>query len=189
VAPSGIRITAGKFKGRRIVSAADPRTRYTSAKVREAVFDLVGSIEGWAVLDLFAGAGSFTIEALSRQAAMVASVEKDRQTAAILRKNLRSLSLDKDCLVMNMEVRYAVPMLARQGKRFDLIFVDPPYDMGYIGATAALLRTHRLHHDNSVFVFEHSKREEPFGLPETGCKPKARRYGDTVLSVITCEAG
>ena len=90
---TGIRITGGTHKGRRIAAAQDHRTRYTSAKVREAVFDLVGDIEGLAVLDLFAGAGSFTAEALSRAAASVTAVEKDRHTASLLRANLKSSGL------------------------------------------------------------------------------------------------
>ncbi len=135
-----MRITGGTHKGRRIAVARDGRTRYTSGKVREAVFNLVGDVSDRSVLDLFAGAGSFTIEALSRGAASVTAVEKERKTAALLQKNLKSLSLDKDCLVLNMDVRYAVLMLARQGKVFDLIFVDPPYEMGYIASTVALLK-------------------------------------------------
>ena len=100
--------------------------------MREAIFDLVGPVEGYRVLDLFAGTGSFTVEALSRGAAKVTAVEQDRRTTALLKENLKALSADKDCLVLNMDVRYAVPMLGRQEKVFDLIFADPPYEMGYV---------------------------------------------------------
>src|SRR5208283_800375 len=98
---AGIRITGGTHKGRRISVSRDGRTRYTSAKVRQAVFNLVGDVAGIDVLDLFAGAGSFTLEALSRVAASVTAVEKEPRTIFLIRAKLKDLALDKDCHVVN----------------------------------------------------------------------------------------
>ena len=111
------------------------------------------------MLDLFAGAGSFTLEALSRGAASVTAVEKDHRRALFLcRGNLKDLALDKDCFVVNMDVRYAVPMLGRQGKIFDVIFADPPYEMGYVAWPACeLLGANLLCAPKRLLVFEHSK--------------------------------
>lgn len=186
----GIRITGGRFKGRTIAGTKGGPARFTSGKVREAIFDIAGPMEGLRVLDLFAGTGSFTVEALSRGAASVTAVEQDRRTVALLRGNLEALSIDKDCLVLNMDVRYAVPMLHRQGKVFDLLFADPPYEMGYVAATFGLLTNNLLCDADSVVVLEHSKREEMDGLPDDvlarGYTLRTRRYGDTVLSIVTC---
>ncbi len=181
-----VRITGGQYKGRTIAITKGGPARFTSSKVREAVFDLVGPIEGYRVLDLFAGCGSFTIEALSRDAASVVAVEKDRQTAALLKANLHSLLLDKDCLVLNMDVRYAVPMLHRQGKAFDLIFADPPYEMGYVASTFELLKKSPLCDARSLHVFEHSKREGFGSLLGDGYEVKVRKYGDTLLTITRC---
>jgi len=181
-----IRITGGKHKGRRIAVSRDGRTRYTSAKVRQAVFDLVGDVAGLHVLDLFAGAGSFTVEALSRGAAAVTAVEKEARTAALLRANLRALALDKDCHVVNMDVRYAVPMLHKQEKRFDLIFADPPYEMGYVAASLELLETYPLCRNHAVLVFEHSKREGLGAATEEKHEAHTHRYGDAALTMLTC---
>jgi 16S rRNA (guanine966-N2)-methyltransferase len=183
---SNVRITGGRLKGRRIALTKAGGARFTSAKVREAAFDLLGEVEGWTVLDLFAGAGTFTIEALSRGVDSVTAVEKDRQTAAVLASNLRALALDKDCHILNMDVRYAVPMLHKQGKRFDLIFADPPYEMGHIGSTAAILWGNPLHHPDSTLLFEHSKREGLEMGEEHGCDVRVRSYGDTVLTIVRC---
>lgn len=183
---SGIRVTGGSHKGRRIASGRDGRARYTSAKARQAVFDIVGDIEGFIVLDLFAGAGSFTVEALSRGAASVVAVEKDGKTASLLAANLKNLALDKDCLVVNMDVRYAVPMLRKQGRHFDLIFADPPYEMGYVALLVELMKGNGFCSGHSIFVIEHSKREAPPCPTEGGCGVRTRKYGDTVLTVITC---
>jgi 16S rRNA (guanine(966)-N(2))-methyltransferase RsmD len=186
----GIRITGGRFKGRTIAATRGGPARFTSGKVREAIFDIAGPMEGLRILDLFAGTGSFTVEALSRGAASVTAVEQDRRTVALLKENLETLSIDKDCLVLNMDVRYAVPMLHRQGKVFDLLFADPPYEMGYVAATFGLLANNPLFNADSVLVFEHSKREDLDSLPEDvltrGYVSRTRRYGDTVLSIITC---
>ena len=72
-----------------------------------------------------------------------------------------------------MDVRYAVPMLGRQGKTFDLIFADPPYEMGYVAASLELLEAHRLCRAHTVLVFEHSKREGLGPRRKKGlrCKP------------------
>ena len=183
---AGIRITGGTHKGRQIAISRDGRTRYTSAKVRQAVFNLVGDVAGLDVLDLFAGAGSFTLEALSRGAASVTAVEKAPRTASLLRANLKDLALDKDCLVVNMDVRYAVPMFGRQGKTFDLIFADPPYEMGYVAASLELLEAHRLCRARTVLVFEHSKREELGFSLEERLTVQTHRYGDTTLTMLTC---
>ncbi len=183
---SGIRITGGRFKGRRIAASSGGPGRFTSAKVREAVFDLIGAVDGFAVLDLFAGAGSFTIEALSRGAAFVTAVEADRQAAARMRNNLKTLNLDKHCLVLNMDVRYAVPRLHRQEKRFELVFIDPPYEMGYIAPIAELLKKNPLCRAHSEVIFEHSKREGVPGIEGGDYEVRVRRYGDTVLSIVTC---
>jgi 16S rRNA (guanine966-N2)-methyltransferase len=181
----GVRVTGGRFKGRTIAVTKGGPARFTSSKVREAVFDIMGSVEGLRVLDLFAGTGSFTVEALSRGAATVTAVEQDRRTAALLKENLKVLSIDKDCLVLNMDVRYAVPTLHRQGKVFDLLFADPPYEMGYVATTIDLLAKNLLCDTHSVVVLEHSKRETPDGVLADGYALRTRRYGDTVLSIVT----
>ena len=181
---TGIRITGGALKGRRISVGHGGPTRYTSSKVRQAVFDLVGDISGMAVLDLFAGAGSFSVEAISRGAAAVVAVEKDRKTASLLAANLKNLAPDKDCLVVNMDVRYAVPMLGRTGRGFDLIFADPPYEMGYIALLPGLVKAGGVCRDNSLLVMEHSKREAA-GAPEA-TSMKTKKYGDTLLTVLAC---
>ena len=181
---SGIRITGGRLKGRTIAVPKAGPARFTSAKVREALFDVLGSVEGCAVLDLFAGCGSFTIEALSRDASSVTSIEKDRRTAALLKANLRSLSIDYHCLVLNMDVRYAVPMLHRQGKVFDVIFADPPYEMGYVASTFELLTKSPVCDAHTILVFEHSKREG-LGHPSDGVhEVTVRKYGDSFLTVL-----
>jgi 16S rRNA (guanine966-N2)-methyltransferase len=160
--------------------------RYTPSKVRKAIFDIIGSMEGKRVLDLFAGAGSFTIEALSRGAASGICVERDREMCALIRRNLESLSMAGFCEVLNMEAMRAIPFLYKKGFAYDIIFMDPPYDKKYVEATISLFRDHAVYSANTLLVVEHSKREV-CGAQESGWKESVlttRRYGDTCITIL-----
>ncbi len=182
-----LRVTGGVLKGRKILVPAHGEARYTSSKARAAIFNLIGEVANYDVLDLFAGSGSLSVEALSRGARRAVCVEKSRRMAEMLKENLRRLGLDKDCVVLNMDVIYALSALSRRGDAYDLILMDPPYDMGYVSATLDLLRTQRVCRDGSLLVVEHSKREQLPGFVDPG-SVRSRLYGDTAISLIGCGA-
>ena len=183
---SRIRVTGGSLKGRGIEIEGNNEARYTPSKVREAIFDIIGDVEGKAVLDLFAGSGSFTIEALSRGAGAATSVERDSGRWALIRRNLDALSLLPLAEALRMEVRQAIPFLYKKGRNYDIIFMDPPYDKGYVKATMSLFGKVVLHNADTLFVVEHSKRET-IDAPESGGKGPllTKRYGDTCISIFT----
>jgi 16S rRNA (guanine966-N2)-methyltransferase len=180
-----LRITGGYLKGRNIALLKNGNARYTSSKVREAIFNLTGDIKGFKVLDLFAGSGSFTVEAVSRGAAFATSVEKDGDMAAVLQKNLSDLSIDKDCLVLNMDIIYAIPFLCKKGYKYDIIFMDPPYKKGHIEETMLLLKDNVVYNEDTIFIVEYSKREE-IGLTFRSSLQEitTRGYGDTKISIF-----
>ena len=182
-----MRITGGRCKGQSIRVGVG-KARYTSSKVRKAIFDRIGTITGMTVLDLFAGSGSFSVEAMSRGAISCTAVEKDRAMARMVADNLKNLGLDKGCLVVHMDVRYAVPFLSKRGNRYDVIFMDPPYEQGYVGETLDLLKRHSLHRKGGLIVIEHSKREIPSLPGDSACGIETRRYGDTMVTLIDCAA-
>jgi 16S rRNA (guanine966-N2)-methyltransferase len=183
-----LRITGGYLKGRNIALLKNDIARYTSSKAREAIFNIIGDVNGCKILDLFAGSGSFTVEAMSRGSVSADSVEKDRNMAALLQKNLSNLSIDKDCLVLNMDVIYAIPFLCRKGYIYDIIFMDPPYKKGLIGETMVLLKNNILHNNDTIFILEYSKKEVTDltfwkGLQEI----TTREYGDTTISIFRAD--
>jgi len=180
-----LRVTGGTLKGRKIVVPARGEARYTSSKVRTAIFNLIGDVVDYDVLDLFAGSGCLAIEALSRGAKRAVCVEKERRMAEMLRENSRRLGLDKDCVVLNMDVIYALPALSKRGDKYDLILMDPPYEMGFVSATIDLLNEQTICHDQSLLVLEHSKRELLPGFVNPGTV-RNRLYGDTAVSLIRC---
>jgi 16S rRNA (guanine(966)-N(2))-methyltransferase RsmD len=174
------------LKGRTIAVAAEATARYTSSKVREAIFNLLGNIEGTRILDLFAGSGSFAIEALSRGASSATCVEIDRDMERLLLKNLESLSLNNCCDVILLDVVYAIPFLYKKASLYDIIFMDPPYERGRIEETMSLLKTHRIHCPEARIIVESSKRELRALADLQGChESKYKRYGDTAITIIS----
>ena len=125
-----MRIIAGAFKGRRLAPVKG-RIRPTAAKVREAVFSILGpAVVGARVLDLFAGTGALGIEALSRGAAAAVFVEDHPESLKVLRRNLADLGLADRTTVWPLPVTTALKKLAGRGERFGLAFLDPPYGGG-----------------------------------------------------------
>jgi 16S rRNA (guanine966-N2)-methyltransferase len=122
-----VRIVAGSRKGHRIEAPEGVVTRPTGDRVREAVFSIVGSVEGASVLDLFAGSGAMGIEALSRGATSCVFVERDRGAARVIKANLEKLRLT-GATVLERDVGAALRDDRRHGRRYDLVLVDPPYE-------------------------------------------------------------
>ena len=118
-----MRVVAGWLRGRRIAAPPGRATRPTSDRVREALFSILGSVEGACVLDLFAGSGALGIEALSRGAAAADFVESDGRAAATIRANLAALGLEHGAV----HRRDALAHLRAGAGPYDLIFADPPY--------------------------------------------------------------
>lgn len=182
-----VRITGGTLRGTQISVLSNVPARYTSSKVREAIFNIIGSVEGMTVLDLFAGSGSFSIEALSRGASSATLVESNRKMTALIEKNLARVALNKYCQVFHMDVRYAIPFLYGRKKAYDIIFMDPPYEKGYFTETMTILDTHPLYAAGTIMIAEYSKRD----FDAMACfkgraeEKKTREYGDTVITVLT----
>jgi 16S rRNA (guanine966-N2)-methyltransferase len=121
-----MRVVAGELRGRLFEAPPGLDTRPTTDKVREAVFNALGSLDlvrDATVADLFAGSGGLGIEALSRGAAHVTFVERDRAALRVLRDNLRALGLERSSKVVPGD---AVVLAA--GLDVDLVLADPPYD-------------------------------------------------------------
>ncbi|MDI6840352.1 MAG: 16S rRNA (guanine(966)-N(2))-methyltransferase RsmD [bacterium] len=160
-----MRITGGEVGGRRIKV---PRgIRPTQDKVRTAIFNILGDrIKDVKFVDLFAGSGSVGIEAISRGASEVIFVEKSRKVVSVLNENLKSLGYMEKSKVINgdaLKVKLKTP---------DIIFADPPYDMGFAKKVIDLwLISKRL------LILEHSKHEKvDLGTHYT--------FGDTVITLI-----
>jgi 16S rRNA (guanine966-N2)-methyltransferase len=125
-----IRIIGGAFKGRRLRMLRSPLVRPMSAKLREALFNILGErVRGAVVLDGFAGTGSIGLEALSRGARTVVFVDDFFPAVKTIRDNLARCRAEDRARVLHQEFNRAVIRLAKEGARFDLVFLDPPYKL------------------------------------------------------------
>jgi 16S rRNA (guanine966-N2)-methyltransferase len=186
-----VRVIAGSHRGRLLRAPAGLSTRPTGDRVREAIFDVLGSmmslegipiVEGASILDLFAGSGAMGIEALSRGAARAVFVESDPAALEVVRGNLAALGLEEQATVVRAE---AVSWLASERvseECFDLALCDPPYSFD---AWADLLG--RLH--AAVAVLESSRPLEEAVLGARWELARSRRYGGTLVTVVRAVSG
>jgi 16S rRNA (guanine966-N2)-methyltransferase len=185
-----MRIVAGSFKGRRLAAPRGRDVRPTADRVREALFSILGDVDGEVVLDLFAGTGALGLEALSRGAASATFVELDRSAHEVVRRNIDATvtGSGQDATLIKGDASRVVRSLALAGERFDLVFFDPPYDRTgeLVAAVAADLPT--ICAPSARVVLEVATRHRDV-IADAAARWGAtleleRAYGDTVVGVL-----
>jgi 16S rRNA (guanine966-N2)-methyltransferase len=168
-----MRVISGELGGRRLVAPDGTTTRPTTDKVRQAVFNSLGSlgvIDGAVVADLYAGSGALGIEALSRGAERCLFVERDRAALHALRDNIEALGLAERATVHATDVMAWVPAM----RGVDIAFVDPPYAFDSWPALLALLQV-------EMVVAE---ADDPVDAPDGWEQLRSRRYGRTWVTLL-----
>ena len=183
-----MRIIAGSLGGRRITAPPGSDTRPTADRVREALFNILGPPPAdTRVLDLFAGSGALSFEALSRGATSALLVDSSRAAARVARQNAAALGvLDRVELRLD-HAETALRRLERDrgGSRFTWVFADPPYRDGELAARILrALGASSLLAPDAIVVVEHDRRAEPDPTGGFLVKADGRRYGDTALSLF-----
>ena len=178
-----MRVIAGSLKGRRLTTPKGRTTRPTADQVRIACLDtLMPYLGAGPFLDVFAGAGGVGIEALSRGAPSACFVERDRHAVAALEDNITRLGLGDSARVLRHDADRALEALGREGTRFAVVFLDPPYASA--DAAPALERVARgdCLLPGAVVVIQHPTKAPP--PPSLGAlEPwKSRRFGETTLT-------
>jgi 16S rRNA (guanine966-N2)-methyltransferase len=173
-----VRVTGGALGGRRLVAPRGARTRPTADRVREALFAMLGPLDGERVLDLFAGSGALGIEALSRGAAAATFVDTAPAAIAAVRRNLEALDLDAE--VRRADARAFLGSASARVPSYDLVLLDPPYrlaaGLGRMlsdGVPAVLSAEGR--------AVSESDRRSPLELELPLLRE--RRYGDTIIRI------
>jgi 16S rRNA (guanine966-N2)-methyltransferase len=176
-----MRVVAGRLGGRRLRAPRGRDTRPTSDRVREALFSMLGPLDGARVLDLYAGSGALAIEALSRGAATATLVERDARAVAVIRANLEALAIgSEEARLVHGPAAAALGDASQRGDTYDLVLLDPPYrDATALGrelsqALPAVLAP------NARVVAE-SDRRAPLELDLPVIRE--RRYGDTLIRI------
>jgi 16S rRNA (guanine966-N2)-methyltransferase len=180
------RIIGGNARGRRLQAPRGDKTRPTASRVKQTLFDvLTPRLRGCRFLDLFAGSGAVGLEALSRGAAEVALVESDRHAATIIRDNAALLTgaggrVDVRCV----DYRQGLTALARQGRHFDVVFVDPPYESDFYEPALEQLARLGLLAAGATVVVEHFHKRALRETIEGLVRERQVRVGDHMLSFL-----
>jgi len=178
-----MRVISGKAKGRRLIAPKGGAIRPTADRIKESLFNILPrDFSGMKILELFAGTGNISIEALSRGAESALLVDASERSARIIRENLRRLELTDRAQMWVMPVRRALNAVGRQGQKFDVIFLDPPYDQKLVGRSLELIASVDPVYPTGVVVAEHSVRETLKSSYRFLSLNDQRRYGDTLLS-------
>ena len=168
-------ITGGKYKGRKIQAPDEKITRPTLSKVRQGVFNVlfseIGDFEGKSFLDLFGGSGIMGLEALSRGFEEVVVFEKNPKVANIMKKNYSTLGLQP-----NLKIGDSLKLLEKLDRKFDVIYIDPPYYSGVYEEVFCQLSKTNL--QNTIIIAEHS---EPLNI-EGFTQIKEKNYGGKFVS-------
>ena len=182
-----MRIISGSLKGRQLQLPKGSAARPTSDRAREALFNILQpSLVGSRVLDLFAGSGALGVEALSRGAACCVFVELDRANARALRESLARFAVPQQRgMVVNGDFRHAAPQLAREGKQFDLIFLDPPYAEKSLENALQKISEIDILSEGGIIICERPK--DKVMPPEVGGLLCSRdyNYGKTAVNLYT----
>ena len=178
-----MRVIGGALKGKKLCPIRGLTIRPTTDYLRESIFNiLAGGVEDAIVLDLFAGTGSLGIEALSRGAATAVFVDKDPRAIKALTRNICACCLEGRSTILKQDIVRGLSFLKSIGHAFELVFIDPPYDKGFVERTMQLLDRAKSTSDGVSIVIEHSRREV---LPEKVARfilSDQRHYGKTLVS-------
>lgn len=175
-----MRIIAGEKKSRRIEAPEGTDTRPTADRIKEALFSILQRrLYDASVLDLYAGSGALSLEALSRGAASAQLVDKNFKACKVIRQNIQSLGYEEKAQLMNTEDAKAVEMMEGQGRTFDLIFLDPPYRMNMTDMMGRLEK--KLLAEDGMIVCEHDRNTPPDTPPNLVLQDR-REYGNTGIS-------
>ncbi len=185
-----MRIISGSAKGRRLTSFKSSLIRPTSDRIREAVFDILLSYKGCSVdvfpfqnvLDAFAGTGAFGIESCSRGASKVTFIESNHAVINVLKKNLEVCGFKEGTDVLSSDIVRALKHLKKKGEKFDLVFLDPPYDRSLVEDTLSSVINSDILNGGSLVVVEHSLNEIPAEIIGNIKLEDRRKYGTTMVS-------
>lgn len=148
-----MRIIAGKYKSRRLVTLSGPNTRPMTDRMKESVFNIVGpyfSEEN--VLDLFGGSGALSLESISRGAASSIIIEKSPEAASIIKKNISLLEVSSQVSLLTMDYKVALNKISKLNKTFEIVFLDPPYHLNVIDEIIKYLLENKLVKQSSYII-------------------------------------
>jgi 16S rRNA (guanine966-N2)-methyltransferase len=179
-----MRVIAGEFRGRRLVTVKGLATRPILDRVKESLFSILAErVIGARVLDLFCGAGTLGIECLSRGAESVVMIDISRPAQTAAARNIATLGIADRVEFFATDYHRALRKLAGRGAQFDLIFLDPPYFKDLAAPALVAVREGALLADGGLLVYRHHKKEEAPDSAEGWEVARRRQIGDAILTL------
>ena len=176
----GMRVIGGELRHRKLVYPdSNPDIRPTKDRIREAFFSIVGNIENKSFLDLYTGSGSIGIEAISRGASKSTFVDISKEALKYVKENVSSLKIESRCEIYNLEDLKALEMFKEKGYKFDVIYLDPPYEKGKYEEVISYIFTNKLINKYGQLAVEINR---PLNIDSNWNKKiKEYHYGDIRL--------
>ena len=175
-----MQVLTGKLKGKRLKVPRTGGVRPTTSRIKKSIFDNLGDISGYSVLDIFAGTGNLGIESLSKNAENATFIDSDKASYRILLENIASCGFGDKARTINLDFRKAVRKLIKEEKKYDIIFIDPPYSLfseynveDFFNLSLPLLN------ENGVIVIEHN---QAFEFEKSVFDLDTKKYGGTNIS-------
>lgn len=181
-----MRIIGGEARGRRIEAPAGRNTRPTLDRIRENMFNMLqADIPGSSILDLFAGSGALSLEAISRGAKSAVLVDADRKAHMVQKQNTETLRFGDRTRLYCCDWSKAIRNLCEEGQKFDVFFLDPPYAMTDLNTVFSSLIP--LMEKDAIIVLEH-EAGKTVSVPPEFAVTKDRSWGFCAVTVYRLES-
>ena len=182
-----MRIITGRARGIKLDTLEGVNTRPTSERAKEAIFSMIQfDIEGREVLDLFAGSGQMGLEAVSRGARSATFIDKSKDAARIISRNIEKTKLSDSCRVFNSDVQDFI-RITRGKKQYDVVFIDPPYALRAVAPTLKALIDGEMLKPTSIIICESEEAdifENDAALGERFEIIKKAKYGMAHVTIV-----
>jgi 16S rRNA (guanine(966)-N(2))-methyltransferase RsmD len=180
-----MRIVGGEKKGFRLKGPYIEKVRPAMDKVKDSLFSMLYPLEmsELEVLDVFAGTGSIGLESLSRGCKYALFIEANRIMAKNIKDNIEFLNYTSKAKVFSKDFRIALRMLHKNKEKFDIIFSDPPYNLGLVNEFLKTLEKYNVLKENGLLIMEIDKNELP-NIPPNLKIMKERSYGRTNILIF-----
>lgn len=181
-----MRIIAGEAKNRKLKTRKGFDTRPTLESVKESLFSIIAPyLEESIFLDLFSGSGSIALEAISRGAKRAVMIEKDSEALRYIIENIDSLGFTDRCRAYKNDVLRAIEILGKKGEKFDIIFMDPPYQDEICKKVLKEIEKANILKDDGLIICEHHLYENLEDEIAGFRKTDQRKYNKKILTFYT----
>ena len=179
-----MRVISGKYRSIKLNALDGFNTRPTTDKIKENLFNMIDCYDAY-TLDLFGGTGGLSIEALSRGAKHATIIDGSSAAIKVIHSNIEKCRIEKkDCDIFRNDYKRALKILGKKEQKFDMIFLDPPYDKGLIDMSLKEIIRNNVCANNCLIICEKSNIEEISFIHENLEIIKEKSYGITNITIF-----